>query len=455
MKCIEDEIPFDLPEGWAWSKIGPLCEYITSGSRGWAQYYSDTGSLFLRMGNLSRDSFDLRLDNLQRVNLPDNAEGTRTRVAENDLLFSITAEIGMLGLIPANFEEAYINQHVGLIRFLKDAQTKFFPYILMSEFCRDQYYTVQSGMKNSFRLDNIQNILAPVPPLGEQIRIAEKLSNIWTHIQQIDIDSEEASDIISKAKSKILDLAIRGQLVPRDPTDEPASVLLERIRAEKEELIRQGKIKRDKKESVIFKGEDNSYYEKIGPEIRCIDSEIPFEIPDAWTYDRLGNICSVARGGSPRPIENYLTNDKNGLNWIKIGDTEQGGKYIFSTKEKIRPDGLSKTRYVHCGDFLLTNSMSFGRPYILKTDGCIHDGWLVIGDVETVFYQDFLYYMLSSPAMYNALSSLAVGSTVKNLKSDSVKSLIVPIPPIGEQQLIADRVEMLFTVTAQIEKSLS
>lgn len=198
-----------------------------------------------------------------------------------------------------------------------------------------------------------------------------------------------------------------------------------------------------------------SYYEKIGSEIRCIDSEMPFEIPDGWTYERLGNICSVARGGSPRPIENYLTDDENGLNWIKIGDTEQGGKYIFSTKEKICPDGLSKTRYVHCGDFLLTNSMSFGRPYILKTDGCIHDGWLVIGDVETVFCPDFLYYMLSSPAMYNALSSLAVGSTVKNLKSDSVKSLIVPIPPIGEQKFIADRVEMLFTVAAQIEKSLS
>lgn len=192
----------------------------------------------------------------------------------------------------------------------------------------------------------------------------------------------------------------------------------------------------------------------MGSEVRCIDSEIPFDIPDGWTCERLGNICSVARGGSPRPIENYLTNDENGLNWIKIGDAEQGGKYIFSTKEKIRHDGLSKTRYVHCGDFLLTNSMSFGRPYILKTDGCIHDGWLVIGDVETVFYQDFLYYMLSSATMYTALSSLAVGSTVKNLKSDSVKSLVVLIPPIEEQKLIADRVERLFTVTSQIEQSL-
>lgn len=198
-----------------------------------------------------------------------------------------------------------------------------------------------------------------------------------------------------------------------------------------------------------------SYYEKIDDEIRCIDSEIPFEIPDGWMYDRLGNICSVARGGSPRPIEKYLTDDENGLNWIKIGDAEQGDKYIFSTKEKIRPDGLNKTRYVHCGDFLLTNSMSFGRPYILKTDGCIHDGWLVIGDVEAAFHQDYLYYMLSSSSMYNALSTLAVGSTVKNLKSGSVKSLIVPIPPLKEQNLIADRIEALFAVTTQVEKSLS
>ena len=199
----------------------------------------------------------------------------------------------------------------------------------------------------------------------------------------------------------------------------------------------------------------SSYYEKIESVVRCINSEIPFKIPDIWSYERLGNICSVARGGSPRPIENYLTDDENGLNWIKIGDTEQGGKYIFSTKEKICPDGLSKTRYVHCGDFLLTNSMSFGRPYILKTDGCIHDGWLVIGNVETIFNQDFLYYMLSSSTMYNALSSLAVGSTVKNLKSDSVKSLLVPIPPLEEQKAIAAQVEIFFTITAQVEKRLS
>lgn len=199
----------------------------------------------------------------------------------------------------------------------------------------------------------------------------------------------------------------------------------------------------------------SSYYEKIGNKLNCIDEQLPFKLPDGWSYERLGNICSIARGGSPRPIENYLTDAEDGLNWIKIGDTEQGGKYIYSTKEKIRPEGVSKTRYVHCGDFLLTNSMSFGRPYILKTDGCIHDGWLVIGDVEAVFIQDYLYYMLSSSIMYDLLSRLAAGSTVKNLKSDSVKSLIVPIPPRKEQDKISKHIENVFSIISLIEESLN
>ena len=198
-----------------------------------------------------------------------------------------------------------------------------------------------------------------------------------------------------------------------------------------------------------------SYYEKIGDNISCIDDEIPFEIPADWRWERLGNISTIARGRSPRPINEYLTNQDDGINWIKIGDTEQGGKYIYSTKEKIIPEGLSKTRYVKSGDFLLTNSMSYGRPYILKTDGCIHDGWLVIADIENIFYQDFLYYALSSNEMYRAFTNLAAGSTVKNLKSDSVKSILFPIPPYDEQLRISNYVEKIYQMIDIIEKSLS
>lgn len=198
-----------------------------------------------------------------------------------------------------------------------------------------------------------------------------------------------------------------------------------------------------------------SYYEKIGSEVFCIDNDLPFELPKGWTWERLGNISNIARGGSPRPIESFITNDKNGINWIKIGDTEKNGKYIYKTNEKIKPEGLTKTRYVQSGDFLLTNSMSFGRPYILKTNGCIHDGWLVIGNIQKIFNQDFLYYALSSDFFYQTLSLLAAGSTVKNLKADTVKSILFPIPPSNEQKQIAKTCSMLLDTLKNIEKCLN
>ena len=316
-------------------------------------------------------------------------------------------------------------------------------------------YTKAGATVENINFDAFQKILLPIPPENQIQRIIDATNDTDEVIGKLKIEQEDLIDIIDKTKSKILDLAIRGKLVPQNPDDEPASVLLERIRAEKEELIRQGKIKRDKKESVIFKGEDNSYYEKIDGFDICIDEKIPFSLPENWRWERLGNISTIARGGSPRPIEDYLTESDDGINWIKIGDTEQGGKYISSTREKIIPAGLSKTRYVKSGDFLLTNSMSFGRPYILKTDGCIHDGWLVIGDIENVFNQDYLYYALSSGFMYKSFSEVAAGSTVKNLKSDTVKAVFFPVPPYDEQVRIANYVEKLFAAISSIEKSLS
>ena len=193
------------------------------------------------------------------------------------------------------------------------------------------------------------------------------------------------------------------------------------------------------------------HYEKFADgTVKCVEDEIPFELPDGWAWERLGNVTTIARGGSPRPIKSYLTSELDGVNWIKIGDTEKNGKYIFFTKEKIKPEGIAKSRYVKSGDFLLTNSMSFGRPYILKTDGCIHDGWLMIGNTEFVFNQDYLYYALSSDFMYNMLSVLAGGSTVDNLNSDLVKSLLFPIPPMQEQIIIANKAESLMEIVDTI-----
>ncbi|MDE6653697.1 MAG: restriction endonuclease subunit S, partial [Muribaculaceae bacterium] len=173
---------------------------------------------------------------------------------------------------------------------------------------------------------------------------------------------------------------------------------------------------------------DKSHYRNFEP---------PFEIPDSWEWVRLGEICDVARGGSPRPIKSFLTNDKNGINWIKIGDTDKEGKYINATREKIVPEGVSKSRIVHKGDFLLTNSMSFGRPYILNIDGCIHDGWLVISPIGQVFDKDFLYLLLSSNYAYEQFTDKASGSAVSNLNSDKVADSVFPLPPLTAQRVIA------------------
>ena len=260
-------------------------------------------------------------------------------------------------------------------------------------------------------------------------------------------------------KNSILQMAVQGKLVPQDPNDEPASVLLERIRAEKEKLIKEGKIKKEKNPSVIFRGADNLPYEKIGKnEPVCIADEVPFEIPESWEWVRLGSVCEIARGGSPRPIKQFLTDSPSGINWIKISDSDKGGKYINATKEKIIPEGVAKSRYVHAGDFLLTNSMSFGRPYILNVDGCIHDGWLVLSDYQNAYDKDFLFYMLSSAFAYSQFCDIVSGAVVKNLNSDKVSSVLFPLPPITEQRRIVaklDEVEQSIIYYTKSEVELS
>ena len=173
-----------------------------------------------------------------------------------------------------------------------------------------------------------------------------------------------------------------------------------------------------------------------------------------WQYKTIGDVCTVERGGSPRPIDKYITEDENGINWIKIGDTSDS-MYITETAQKIIPEGMKKSRYVQPGDFLLSNSMSFGRPYILKIDGCIHDGWLVLRDNDGTFDKRFLYYYLSSKSTYQKFKSMAVGGVVNNLNSEMVRKVSVPVPSISEQQVVADTLDKLQSIIAHRKQQLT
>ena len=236
-------------------------------------------------------------------------------------------------------------------------------------------------------------------------------------------------------RTSILQYAMEGKLVKQDSNDEPASELVKRSQDKKIELIKNGELKKSKKLPVIT------------------DGEKPFNIPDNWAWSRLGDLFTILRGGSPRPIKSFLTNDENGINWIKIGDTNPNSKYITKTEEKIIPEGLKKSRAVHIGDFVLSNSMSFGRPYILKINGAVHDGWLIISDYDQVFNKDFLYYLLLSSFVKKQFSIAATGSTVKNLNRERVANTIGVIPPLEEQKRIVAKIEKLMPLVDEYAES--
>lgn len=223
-------------------------------------------------------------------------------------------------------------------------------------------------------------------------------------------------------RKRILDLAIQGLLTPDVTIDEGVNSKVNNILIENE----------------------------IANDI--VQSDIPFEIKNTWCWIKLGWIMGIERGGSPRPIKAYITEEEDGINWIKIGDVSKDGKYIEKTKEKIKAEGEKKSRHVYPGDFLLTNSMSFGRPYITKIDGCVHDGWLILRNTEKLFDMNFLYHLLSSSYVYNQFSKKASGATVDNLNIDKVADAIIPLPPVEEQKIIVEKVEEMMQYLETISK---
>ena len=352
--------PFELPKGWVWTTIEDVCSKIGSGSTPKGSNYSKEGIPFFRSQNVYNSG--IVMSDIKYISDEIHQMMIGTEVVANDLLLNITGgSLGRCAVIPSNFEKGNVSQHVCILRPIVIKPEFLHCFILSSFFAKSMKIT-GSGREGLPKY-NLEKMLLPLPPEQEQERIVAETKRLQSFVDELETSCENMTKLVAQVKSKVLDLAIHGKLVPQDPNDEPASELLKRINP-KAEIIT-----------------DNGHYQK----------NKHFEIPNTWELCKLGTISKIARGGSPRPIKDYLTNDADGINWIKIGDTTKEGKYINSVKEKIRPEGVKKSRMVHKGDFLLTNSMSFGRPYILNVDGCIHDGWLVISPIGEAYTSDFLY----------------------------------------------------------------
>ena len=254
-------------------------------------------------------------------------------------------------------------------------------------------------------------------------------------------------------KNSILQWAIQGKLVPQDPNDEPASVLLDKIRQEKERLIKEKKIKRDKNASIIYRGEDNSYYEKIlaTGEVKCIDEEIPFDVPNGWEWCRIVSLADVVRGGSPRPAGSPIFYDGS-IPFLKVADlTRESSIYVKSFSSTIKEAGLSKTRLVKAGTLLLTNSgATLGVPKICTFDTTFNDGvaaFLSLDERLKLYVYWFFCYMTD---LYRNINQ---GTAQPNLNTDIIKMTLVPIPPYKEQIRIIEQLGNISPIIAFYEKA--
>lgn len=299
-------------------------------------------------------------------------------------------------------------------------------------------------------LATLRELLIPVAPYKEQMQIYAQTQDALSIVDSVSSDKEDLLNIIESAKAKILDLAIRGQLVPQDPTDEPASVLLERIRAEKEELIKQGKIKRDKKESVIFRGEDNSYYEKMGGKVVNIDDEIPFELPESWAWCR-GYSCFEGLG-STKPQGDFF-------DYIDIDAIDNRLHCIKDAKHLPVSDAPSRaSRAVKDGSVLF----SLVRPYLEnialveeKHSNCIASTGFYVCNSNGVLLPEFMFFLMISGYVVNGLNQYMKGDNSPSISKDNIENWLYPVPPIGEQQTICAKLKTVFTLVENVEKSLN
>ena len=397
VKCIEDEIPFEVPDGWAWCRLVSLSIKIGAGSTptGGASVYSATGIKFIRSQNVYNNG--LFLEDVAFISEEINKKKSGSIVHPKDILLNITGgSIGRCALVPDDFDIANVNQHVMIIRLAEISLRNFIHSVLTSLYIQEQILSRQVGSgRGGLSAETLSMFLFPIPPINEQLRINESLANCFSHVLTINTESDGVSELIAKTKSKILDLAIRGKLVPQDPNDEPASALLERIRAEKKELIKQGKIKRDKKESIIFRGDDNSYY-LLGNKTPL---EMPFEIPDSWVWSTLYEICNY--GETTKINADEIPDDA----WIlDLEDIEKdSGKILQKVTNKLRK--TTSTKHHFQPGMVLYSKL---RPYLNKVIVAKESGYCTseilplrfVKDVHAEYAQIFLMSPYFAP-LYN------------------------------------------------------
>jgi len=429
VKCIENEIPFEVPEGWAWCRLKHVCTMAAGKAKPTDQIMTEPfeGCYPCFGGN-----------------------GIRGYVDEynQDGIFSIVGRQGALcGNINIAKGKFYATEHAVVTTLFSGIDFNWSNYVLEA-LQLNSYATgaAQPGLS----VANVLNVFVPVPPTQEQVHIGIRIAESIKIIENIEDEKENLQTLISSAKSKILDLAIRGKLVSQNPNDEPASVLLERIRAEKEELIKQGKIKRDKKESIIFKGEDNSYYLKTGDITEPLEDWELDGLPDSWSFCCLGEICDYGN------CINVATVDIDDSAWIlDLEDIEKDTGIVLQKVRKAKRNSISTKHLFHKGQVLYSKL----RPYLNKVVLADEDGYctseiLPLDFQENIIPQYARYYLMS-PTFLQYTNKCSYGVKMPRLGTVDGKKTIITLPPLAEQKRIVKAIETIFAQLDEISNAIA
>ena len=443
--CIADEVPFDIPDSWEWCRLSSVNDMYTGNSINQTDKktkYTNLSTGYYYIG--TKDvGFDHTIDYDNGVKIPYN--NSKFKIApKNCILLCIEGGSAGRKIAFTNQDICFGNKLCCFISYGIDYL--FLYYYLQSPLFQEIFKKNTTGIIGGVSVNTLKSLYFPVPPLAEQKRIIERILCVEKYIDLYAI-SENAITSLDNSfpellKKSILQEAVQGKLVPQDPNDEPASVLLERIRAEKQALIKAGKIKKDKNESVIFR-RDNSHYEKLNGIERCIDDELPFEIPKNWQWERWGNISQSIQYGYNAPAKS-----DGKIKMVRISDIQNNTvKWDFVPFCDIAEDDI-ETYLLKSNDILFARTGgTVGKSYLVTEilEDAIYAGYLIRTRYSDELIPKYLKYFMESELYWSQLRSGTIATAQPNCNAQTLSKMLLPIPPKAEQERIIQMIDTLYS----------
>ena len=455
VRSLADLAPFEIPPSWEWCRVGDLFSSMSglAYKKSTLAIRTDKMVRVLRGGNIGEEQFVFKDDD---IFISSEFVKPELYLRKNYMItpaVSSLNHIGKIALIDRNYSDAVVGGFVLMLipHFNDDVVSKYLLYAFAAKHHRDNCRNITHKSGQAFynlSREQMMNLPVPIPPREEMERIIAVLEQAFPKITDyaaVNATLKKLNDSFPETlKKSILQEAIQGKLVPQDPNDEPASVLLERIREEKQRLIKEGKIKKDKHESIIFR-RDNSYYEKLDGVERCIDDELPFEIPDGWEWCRLKSIVNIvsARRVHQSDWQSEGVPFYRAREIGKLADTGHVENDLYITEALYAK--LASSGVPHSGDLMITAVGTLGKAYIVKDDDRFYykDASVICFENFSKVCSAYLKILMCSPYMEDQIKQNSSGTTVSTITIVKANEYLIPLPPLKEQERIVDQIDCL------------